>query len=83
MSSRADLGGISLVDVLSVVLLMRVHALWKKNKILGIVLAVLAVVSISLGVALLQVQPGVSEFIGTLRCSLTFLLGFDKIRSAS
>lgn len=83
MSNPAGLGGTSLVNVLTVVLLMRVHALWKKNKILGIFLTVLAVVSISLGVAILQVQPGVSGFSMTLRYSLTVFAGFDKIRSAS
>ena len=64
VSSLASQGGIMWVDISSVVLLMRVHALWQKNKLLGIFLTILAVVSISMGVALLSVHPGVSEFIG-------------------
>ncbi len=67
VSSLVDHSGILWVDISSVVLLMRVHALWQKNKLLGIFLAVLAVVSIALGVALLSAQPGVSEFIGRSR----------------
>ena len=61
-------------DISSVVLLMRVHALWQKNKLLGIFLTILAVVSISLGVALLSVQPGVSEFIARSRYGLLHIL---------
>ena len=64
VSSPADHDGILWADISPVVLLMRVHALWQKNKLLGIFLTVLAVVSIALGVALLSVQPGVSESIG-------------------
>ena len=67
VSSLADHGGILWIDISSVVLLMRVHALWQKNKLLGIFLTILAVVSIALGVALLSVQPGVSGFIGESR----------------
>ena len=63
VSGLASQGGIMWVDISSVVLLMRVHALWQKNKLLGIFLTILAVVSISMGVALLSVHPGVSEFI--------------------
>lgn len=63
MSSPADLGACGLTDTSLVVLLMRVHGLWQKDKRLGIFLALLAVVSICLGVALLSVQPGVSESI--------------------
>lgn len=50
------------INTSSVVLLMRVHALWQKNRLLGIFLTILAIVSIALGVALLSVQPGVSEY---------------------
>ena len=71
--SLADHGGILWVDISSVVLLMRVHALWQKNKPLGIFLTILAVVSITLGVVLLSVQPGVSVFIGISRYGLFYI----------
>ena len=64
VSRLADHGGTMWVDISSVVLLMRVHALWQKNKPLGIFLTILAVITISMGVALLSVHPGVSEFTG-------------------
>jgi hypothetical protein len=58
------------IDTSLVVLLMRVHGLWQKDKRLSIFLALLAVVSICLGVALLSVQPGVSESIWTPQIQL-------------
>ena len=64
VSNLANHGEILWVDISSVVLLMRVHALWQKNRLLGIFLAALAVVSTALGVALLSVRPsGVSVLI--------------------
>jgi len=79
VSSPTDIGKILFVDMLSVVLLMRVHALWEKDKRLGIFLAILAVVSISLGVVLLSKHPGVSEFIWIPGRRLTYFAGCYKI----